>query len=248
MNYKIQGKGKPLLLIPGLGGCLKSFDPLMPFLQGFKVIRFDPRGCGESESFTKETEDSLLSEIVSLIKETTTEKINILGNSFGGVLARILGVQNEEIINKVILVATEPDLARVVYEEKTKPSVGKGASPKERTKAWLKSFSSKSWKERDPHGFLKAVAYYSQNEALAETQKIQREFVLSNGREGLPENLRKKTLIIHGDSDPLVPFENAQIMKNLIERSTLEKVSCCGHMVVWEYPELLGKLIGDFVL
>ncbi len=247
MNYKVEGKGPLLFLIPGLGGCSKSFEPLMPFLSRFQVIRFDPVGCGKSESFTKNTENLILEGVVCLIKKITKEKVNILGNSFGGVLARILAVENPEIVNKVILVATEPNPERVVSSKNVKPSVGKGASPKERTQAWLKSFSSKDWETRDPLGFSNAVDYYSENEALAETQRIQRNFVLENSNLGLPEDLKKKTLIIHGDSDFLVPFENAQIMNNLIQDSVLKKISCCGHMVVWEHPEFLGEAIEEFV-
>ncbi|MBT01869.1 hypothetical protein CL643_02005 [bacterium] len=246
MNLKIQGKGQPLLLIPGLGGCSKSFDYLIPHLDKLQVITFDPLGCGSSMPIDKASPNVIFSSIVSLIKDLKFEKINVLGTSFGGVIARMLAVENNDLIDRLILVATEPNPDRSVRPKNQKPRVGKSATARERTKAWLKSFSFKGWESEDNFSFTAAVKYYSNNEPLSETQRLQRDFVLKNRNFGMPENIKQKTLIVHGDHDSLVPFENAEILHNLIFRSELKKIESCGHMIAWEKSRELSILIKEF--
>ncbi|MBV8529489.1 MAG: alpha/beta fold hydrolase, partial [Candidatus Dormibacteraeota bacterium] len=50
LAVSVQGGGEPLLLIPGLGATRRVFDPLAPALSArHRVIRFDPRGVGDSQ-------------------------------------------------------------------------------------------------------------------------------------------------------------------------------------------------------
>ncbi|MBD62245.1 hypothetical protein CL645_05290 [bacterium] len=246
MNLKIQGKGQPLLLIPGLGGCSKSFDYLVPHLDDFQVITFDPLGCGSSMSVDKNKPNIIFSSVVALIKDLQIEKINVLGTSFGGVIARMIAAENSDLIDRVILVATEPDPDRSIRPTHQKPRVGKGASSEERTKAWLQSFSFKGWENEDNVSFTAAVKYYSKNESISETQRLQKNFVLQNRHFGIPENVKNKALIVHGSCDPLVPFRNAEILHDLISKSEIKKIESCGHMVAWEKSKELAILIKEF--
>ena len=83
MNLKIQGKGQPLLLIPGLGGCSKSFDYLVPHLDDFQVITFDPLGCGSNMSIDKNKPNIIFSSVVALIKDL---QIEVLGEKLNKAL------------------------------------------------------------------------------------------------------------------------------------------------------------------
>jgi len=49
LYYELRGRGAPLLLIPGLGGDVSSFGPMIDDLAtAFRVLAFDPRGAGRS--------------------------------------------------------------------------------------------------------------------------------------------------------------------------------------------------------
>lgn len=50
LHYRIDGpaQGPPLVLLNGLFAGLESWDTAMPFLTGYRVLRFDGRGQGLS--------------------------------------------------------------------------------------------------------------------------------------------------------------------------------------------------------
>ena len=48
IHYRVEGRGEPLLLIAGTGFDMSFWDPLLPSLGGFRVIRLDNRGSGLS--------------------------------------------------------------------------------------------------------------------------------------------------------------------------------------------------------
>ena len=97
----------------------------------------------------------------------------------------MITAENSDLIDRVILVATEPDPDRSIRPTHQKPRVGKGASSEERTKAWLQSFSFKGWENEDNVSFTAAVKYYSNNESISETQRLQKNFVLQNRHFGI---------------------------------------------------------------
>ena len=49
LNVSIRGHGSPLLLLNGLGGLIRTFDPLRNELVGYKTITLDVPGVGKSQ-------------------------------------------------------------------------------------------------------------------------------------------------------------------------------------------------------
>mgnify|MGYP000719456198 CR=1 FL=1 len=50
LRYEVVGEGPPVVLLNGLFQRLESWDPVLPHLQGFALLRYDMRGQGESEA------------------------------------------------------------------------------------------------------------------------------------------------------------------------------------------------------
>src|ERR1700756_4124906 len=48
LRVRVQGSGRPLLLVMGIGGNIEMWDPLVDALDGFETIAFDAPGTGES--------------------------------------------------------------------------------------------------------------------------------------------------------------------------------------------------------
>ncbi|WP_426619597.1 hypothetical protein ACP3TY_07315 [Pseudomonas rustica] len=48
LNVSICGEGSPLLLLNGLGGLIRTFDPLRDELEDFTTITLDVPGVGKS--------------------------------------------------------------------------------------------------------------------------------------------------------------------------------------------------------
>ena len=89
MNYIQMGKGKPLLLIHGLGGSYQSWNPIINKLAvQRKVIAIDLPGSGETPPSDGEaTIYSLCNDITTFIMTHNLQGIDVVGSSMGGRIA-----------------------------------------------------------------------------------------------------------------------------------------------------------------
>jgi proline iminopeptidase len=107
--YKIFGKGEPLLIINGGPGMNSNgFEGMAKILaETQETIIYDQRGTGQSE--LKELNSKTISmkimadDIESLRKHLKIKKWNILGHSFGGMLASYYATIYPNSINKLVL-------------------------------------------------------------------------------------------------------------------------------------------------
>jgi proline iminopeptidase len=104
---EIEGNGEPLLLIAGGPGDSHYFHPSFSRLaNSFKVICFDAFGRGKSDrainpreySFNRDVDD-----IEGLRKELGFETINLLGHSYGGMVAQAYALKYPNHVKRLIL-------------------------------------------------------------------------------------------------------------------------------------------------
>ncbi len=110
--YKDEGTGQPILCLAGLTRTTEDFRYAMPALEGYRVIRMDYRGRGESDwadykSYTipQEAQDALL-----LLDHLGLRDVGVLGTSRGGLIAMGLGLAAKERLRGVCLVDIGPEL------------------------------------------------------------------------------------------------------------------------------------------
>jgi Predicted hydrolases or acyltransferases (alpha/beta hydrolase superfamily) len=86
LNYEIQGEGKPLVLISGLGYPLWQWHKMVPFLaKQFQVITFDNRGVGQSDKPAGPyTAQMLAADTIGLLDALGIVKAIVMGHSMGG--------------------------------------------------------------------------------------------------------------------------------------------------------------------
>jgi proline iminopeptidase len=109
--YEIEGKGEPILLIPGgPGNSHTYFHPWFSELaKNFQVIYFDAYGRGKSERAKSPDEYSFkgdVEDIEGLRKALGFEKWDILGHSYGGMVAQQYALDYPNSVNKLILIST----------------------------------------------------------------------------------------------------------------------------------------------
>ncbi|MCF0071106.1 alpha/beta hydrolase [Dyadobacter sp. CY261] len=110
MYYEIHGSGDmPLVLIHGGGSTIETtFGRIFPRLSAFtKIIAVEMQAHGRTsdrdtpESFTQDADD-----VAGLLKYLKVSKANVLGFSDGGCTTMQLAGRHPELINKIIVVAS----------------------------------------------------------------------------------------------------------------------------------------------
>ena len=104
---QICGEGTPLLLLSGIWAELPLWKPLLPYLDGFKAIAFDPPGVGTTKSTSRPmTMCGLAGFTAAVLDALDVDKVHVLGASFGGAVAQQLAVRHQRRVRRLVLVST----------------------------------------------------------------------------------------------------------------------------------------------
>lgn len=119
LNYVMEGSGEPLVFIHGLSDNLLYWEALATALgKGFKAVRFDLRGHGQSPLGEDEISIGTYSkDLKSLLDELDITKANLIGFSLGGAVAMDFALKFPDCVSSLVLMSTfykcDDDLAGV---------------------------------------------------------------------------------------------------------------------------------------
>lgn len=101
------GGGPPLVIVPATISELENWRDLVQFMaQWFHVYFFELPGHGLSSPFSQEFHSDLVAEVVEqLVDSAGIERFNLMGFSFGGVLAMKTFLRLQQRIDRLILLA-----------------------------------------------------------------------------------------------------------------------------------------------
>ena len=99
------GAGRPLLLLPGLGFGTVAWAPLLPSRLG-RRLSVDPRGVGGSRPWSgSRTIDGYADDAVRVLDATGLAQADLVGVSFGSVVAQRLLVRHPERVRRAVLLS-----------------------------------------------------------------------------------------------------------------------------------------------
>ncbi|WP_431306167.1 alpha/beta fold hydrolase [Mycobacterium hubeiense] len=98
------GRGTPVLLLHGLPGTHKDFDPLMPHLGGLHVAAIDRPGFGWSTGGVVPFQEQI-DVVHDFLTQRKLAPAVVVGHSFGGTLALGLARRYPQDVAKMILIA-----------------------------------------------------------------------------------------------------------------------------------------------
>jgi pimeloyl-ACP methyl ester carboxylesterase len=108
--YEIYGAGKPLILLHGNGGSIKSRTPLLPELAShYKVIAFDSRCHGKSDCPSGAlTYEQMAADVVAVLDQLKIDSAYVWGHSDGGIVGLLMAIHYPKKVKKVL--ASGPNL------------------------------------------------------------------------------------------------------------------------------------------
>lgn len=115
LAYDDRGTGDPVVFIAGRGGAGRTWHPhqVPAFLAaGYRVITFDNRGIGATESAEGFTTQTMVADTAALIESLGIAPARIVGVSMGAFIAQELMVARPELVSSAVLMATRGRLDR----------------------------------------------------------------------------------------------------------------------------------------
>jgi 3-oxoadipate enol-lactonase len=237
------GSGPPLLLIHGLGYARWGWEPVVePLSHLFDVLLFDNRGIGESGAPPGPyTTAELAGDALQVLDEAGVERAHVVGTSLGGMVAQELSLATPERVDRLVLVCTLPGGARSFpMPEQTVRLMEARASLREYVENSLVPDPQPELVDRIlEHRVATAQPY----EPWAAQAAAGAGF---DAYDRLP-GLTTPTLVIHGDGDTVVDPRNADLLGELIPNARVKIYPGCGHLLMWQQPELFARDLEEFL-
>jgi proline iminopeptidase len=109
--YKIIGRGTPLMIVHGGPGASHDYflPYLLPLARTNKVVFIDERGSGRSEKVedvSRYTVEKMADDVEAVRQALNLGRINLLGHSYGGVLAQAYALKYQKNLIHLILGGT----------------------------------------------------------------------------------------------------------------------------------------------
>ena len=245
IHTQIRGEGEPLLLYSGIWGEMGLWEQLLPHLDGFRTIAFDPPGIGRSQRPPFPLTMWALAHLgTAVLDELGIQSAHVLGASFGGAVAQQMAFSYPSRVRRLVLVST---------------SFGGFAKPGKLGAFWHFIHPRSYHPERlervagDMFGgrlrtepeLVRSMHIRRPTDALAALYRMAPLF----GWTSLPWlwAIRQPTLVIAGDDDPVTPLVNHRVIATLMPRATLHTVPGGGHLVLLESAPQVGPLITSFL-
>lgn len=268
---KTMGEGEPLLVLHGGPGIFHDY--LVPHFEtlakDYQVIFYDQRACGKTafpEDTSSITIETYVEDLEGIRNHLKIDKLNLIGHSWGSLLAIRYGLIHPENLNKLILVAPAP--SNSTYFDETFANMQQKRS-EEDTKKLIQTMMSKDFEVREKEAFRKVVLLGDKTN-LADQEKVEELYAPMEFDETKANNLMivnsllERTyfnfdladealdkitcpsLIILGDLDN-VPFASAQAIQDGLANCELKVIKKCGHYPFFESPKEFNSTVNGFI-
>jgi 3-oxoadipate enol-lactonase len=249
LHWQEQGQGSPILLVMGHLYSSALWYPVIPALAAaHRVIWFDNRGTGESDTTPKVTVQELAADAVAVMDAAGVECAHIFGISMGGVIAIELAMNEPQRVASLVLGATgilsadkprAPAIVRVLYYL---PRPVLRLLMRGRTSA--KAYGSAATPER-----------IASDEAMLAKDKSNRRGVIAqavavSGHYTTTEAVAKLTmpaLVLHGGEDSIVPVKWGVELAETLPNSRYIEFEGAGHNFLVARGDEAARAVLDFV-
>nr|WP_315182156.1 alpha/beta fold hydrolase [uncultured Flavobacterium sp.] len=248
---KIEGSGKPLLILHGFLGMSDNWKTLGAqfAIEGYQVHLLDLRNHGrsfQSEAFSYQV---MMQDVLAYCKDNSLDAINIIGHSMGGKVAMLLATTHPELVDKLIVADIGPKFYPQHHQDilaglnavdfSVKPSRNE---VEEVMAKYIPDFGTRQflmknlyWKEPGQLAFRFNLAVFN-----TKTDEI---------GVALPENLifEKPTLFIRGGNSNYILESDFENIKHHFPNSIIETIPNVGHWLHAENPAVFYEKVVSFL-
>jgi pimeloyl-ACP methyl ester carboxylesterase len=237
------GTGPPILLLTGMGMSLATWTPVLRHLRGFECIEVAmPGSAGIVARRPVLTMPKFAALARELLDRLDIARADVLGLSFGGLVAQQLAHDAPTRVGGLVLVST---------------SCGLGGVPSNPA-SWWQAMASGVWPISGGQGPQRLVRRWSRvllrelgagRAAGPGLGGLAEQIAAASLWSSLPwlSRLTQETLVITGTADPLVPAANASILASRMPRAQIYRVHRGGHMCLLDRAAEVGPVVAAFL-
>jgi non-heme chloroperoxidase len=260
LYYEDHGSGHPIILIHGYPLSSASWEKQVPVLlnAGYRVIAYDRRGFGKSsQPTTGYNYNTFAEDLHKLIHHLKLRDFVLCGFSMGGgEVARYIGKYGSKDVRKAVIMSGVPPylLKTADNPEGVDASVFEGiekAIAADRY-AWFTEFFKnfyntdvylgKRISEQAVQASWNTAAVASATASLACVPTWHEDFRADLAKIDVP------TLVVHGDSDRIVPFASAgRRTAKLVAGAELVVIKDGPHNVAWTHADEVNSALLNFL-
>ena len=261
LYYEDHGSGDPVVLIHGWPLSGRSWEKQVPALveAGHRVITYDRRGFGaSSQPWDGYDYDTFAADLHTLLARLDLRDVTLVGFSMGGgEVVRYIGRYGTDRVARAVLAAAVPPY---LYQSEDNPDGGLDDATIQQFEdgvrgdriAFLDGFMTDFFAAGDRTDLISEPSRLY-HRAIAEfaSPKGTLDCIAAFGRTDFRDDLTKvdvPTLIIHGDSDAIVPFEvSGRRSHEAIPGSSLELIEGGPHAINATHAERFNRTLVDFL-
>jgi pimeloyl-ACP methyl ester carboxylesterase len=250
MYWEEHGAGDPLLLIMGLGATLEWWDRVTPTLAArYRTILFDNRGVGRSDvppgpySIPEMADDA-----VAVLDAAGVTSAHVFGASMGGMIAQEVALRHPGRVRSLILGCTACGGKEAVPAGREVAIALSARATLTREQAmWVMAphtFDASTPKEKVAEDIAVRLRSIVTNEGyFAQLQAIR----AWSGTHDRLSRITMPTLVIHGETDELVPPENGRVIARAIPGARLVMLPHASHIFLTDQFEPASRAILEFL-
>ena len=241
MYYEELGRpdGQPLLLLHGAGGTVNDpaggWAALAPsFADDFRVVLIEHRGHGRTDNPAGSmTFEQIADDIAGLVDQLGLAPVHVAGISDGGVVALDCALRRPEMTRTVTV-------------------VGANYCVHDGIRAFAATLDPDALELASPEAAAEFARRHDRGKHAGYWKDLLRQIVANNTANPAwsEADLRRiacPTLLIAGENDPFATAEQMATMKRAIPGAEWLVVNHAGHPVHFEFPEIVGPRILDFL-
>ncbi len=261
LYYEDHGSGSPVVLIHGWPLSGRSWEYQVPTLvdAGHRVVTYDRRGFGNSsQPWDGYDYDTFAADLDALLTHLDLRDATLVGFSMGGgEVVRYIGKYGTDRVAKAVLAAAVPPY---LYKGDDNPQGGLDDATIGQFQdgvrgdriAFLDGFTTSFFTAGDRADLISEPArLYNREIAAFASPKGTLDCIAAFSYTDFREDLAKvdvPTLIIHGDSDAIVPFEvSGKRSHETIDGSSLVLIEGAPHGFNATHPKRFNRALLDFL-
>lgn len=253
-GYGGRNDAVPLVALTHLGANLDSWDPELvdPLASNRRVILLGYRGVGASTGTVRERFDEMAADAIAAIRALGLSRVDLLGLSMGGMVAQEILRQAPDLVERVILAGTGPQggpgltAMTGVFVRGVLRGIVTGTPPTSLlffTRTAAGTDAAKEYQSRLKRRRTGRDASVPLTVIRAQLRAVKRW-----GGEATPtSSFTGPMLVVHGDSDQMVPVGNADALAARYPQADRHIFTDSGHGVVSQNRQKVATILTRFL-